>query len=104
MPDMFQLGSARTIHKDGSSLRDAQGRFVLLRGFNFGARSKSAPFLPIMPLGVKTLDAIQFQSELSAVTPQLDLMQQIGVSAVRLLVMWKALEPVPGNPEQLQPQ
>lgn len=104
MSDMFQLGSARTIHKDGSSLRDTQGRFVLLRGFNFGARSKSAPFLPIMPLTVQTLDATQFHSELAAVTPQLDLMQQIGVSVVRLLVMWKALEPVPGNPEQLQPQ
>ncbi|HEY2168859.1 MAG TPA: cellulase family glycosylhydrolase [Candidatus Angelobacter sp.] len=103
MPDMFQLGSARSIHKDGPSLRDAQGRFVLLRGFNFGGRSKHPPFLPIMPLGVQTLDAAQFHSELAAVMPQLDLMQQIGVSAVRLLVMWKALEPAPGDPEQLQP-
>src|SRR6476646_8263698 len=100
MSDMFQLGSARTIHKDGSFLRDSQGRFVLLRGFNFGARSKHPPFLPIMPLNVPTLDAAQFHSELAAVTPQLDLMQQLGVSVIRLLVIWKALEPVPGNPEQ----
>lgn len=103
MSDMFQLGSARTIHKDGSSLKDAQGRFVLLRGFNFGARSKHPPFLPIMPQNVQTLDATQFHSELAAVTPQLDLMQQTGVNVVRLLVMWKALEPAPGNPGQLQP-
>ena len=104
MSDMFQLGSARTIHKDGPWLRDNLGRFVLLRGFNFGTRSKHPPFLPIMPMSVQTLDATQFHSELAAVTPQLDLMQQLGVSAIRLLVIWKALEPVPGNPEQLQPE
>ena len=102
MADMFQLGSARDIHKDGAWLRDAQGRFVLLRGFNFGARSKHPPFLPIMPMDVATLDAASFHSELAAVAPQLDLMQQMGVTVVRLMVMWKALEPAPGFPEKLQ--
>ena len=102
-PSVFDLGNARSIRKEGTRLRDAEGRTVLLRGFNFGARSKLAPFLPVMPLDVRTLDPARFAGALASAAPQFDLMQQIGVSAVRLVVSWKALEPSPQNPEVLQP-
>ena len=42
-------------------------------------------------------------ARLPLAAPQFDLMQQMGVSAVRLVVSWKALEPSPQDPEVLQP-
>jgi hypothetical protein len=105
MAARFSLGSARSISKEGTLLRDAQQRFVLMRGVNFGGRSKAAPYLPIMPLNVSSLNPVQFQAELQAVQPYLDIMLQLGFNVVRLLVIWKALEPRP-NPtlSQLLPE
>src|SRR5437868_4972236 len=101
----FNLGSAHDIRKVGTQLLDAQDRYVLLRGINFGGRSKAAPYLPIMPLDVSTLDSVRFQAELQNVQPHLDLIQQLGFNVVRLPLMWKGLEPYPNpNLEQLLPQ
>src|SRR5437773_704136 len=101
----FQPGSARNLTKTGTWLRDAQNRFVLLRGVNFGSRSKLPPFLPVMPLGVTQLDAAgvaAFRQELVAVGPQLDLLAQLGFNVVRLVVPWKPIEPTPApDPRRL---
>lgn len=100
----FDPGNGRQLLKDGTWFRDAQGRYVLLRGVNFGSRSKRPPFLPILPLSVTTLDASQVDGELTAVRPSLDGLRRLGVNVVRLLVIWKAVEPTPnGNLEQLLP-
>jgi hypothetical protein len=100
----FNPGSARDLVKDGTWFRDAQGRFALFRGVNFGGRSKHPPYLPIMPLSIGTLDPNAFSTELAAAQPQLDLLKSLGMNVVRLPIMWKALEPTPNpNPGQLLP-
>ena len=100
----FTPGNARDLVADGTWFRDAQGRFALFRGVNFGGRSKHPPYLPIMPLSIGTLDPNAFSTELAAVQPQLDLLKSLGMNVVRLPIMWKALEPTPNpNPGQLLP-
>jgi hypothetical protein len=101
----FTAESTAQLHKQGKWLRDAQGRYVLLRGVNFGARNKLAPYIPIMPLSTATLDRVNFDAELAAVQPQLDLLHTMGVNVVRLPVIWKALEPTPNpNLDELMPE
>jgi endoglycosylceramidase len=105
-PTAFDPGHAQDIAKDGTWFRDAQQRYVLFRGVNFGARSKLPPFLPILPLSVHSLGANGAElvrNELAAVRPQLDLMRELGLNAVRLPVIWKALEPTPNPPRADQP-
>ncbi len=91
----FDPRSAREIDvgKDRTWFVDAQGRYVLFRGVNFASRSKLAPYLPILPLSVRSLDQNAFAIELKRVTPQLDLLQDLGFNLVRLIVMWKGVEP-----------
>jgi aryl-phospho-beta-D-glucosidase BglC (GH1 family) len=92
MPDR-----AQDIVKDGIWFKDPSGRYLLVRGVNFGARSKLSPFLPVFPVSFPT-SADPFatlQNELKAVGPQLDLMRTLGFNAVRIPVMWAALEPSP---------
>jgi len=102
--DSFQPGSARDLVQDGSWLRDSEGRYVLLRGVNFGSRSKLKPYLPVMPLEATTLDDERFAAEMKAVEPELERMRALGFNVVRLPVMWAALEPVPNaNLESLEP-
>lgn len=62
---------------DGPWIRDAEGRVVILRGFDTGNASKHAPYLP-------------WQAD-----AELDEMQEWGVSAVRLIIQWRAVEPQP---------
>jgi endoglycosylceramidase len=99
---------ARNLRKEGIWFRDPEGRFVLLRGINFGGRSKLPPYLPILPLDVRDLDADgvnRFRIELAAIQPEFDRMKELGFNAVRLLVMWKAIEPTPnGDLEDLLPE
>lgn len=103
-----ESGGAQGFVKDGSWFRDAQGRYLLFRGVNFAARSKLPPYLPVLPLEVKELDVqgiARFHEELEAVAPQLDYLKLLGFNVVRLLVMWKALEPKPNlKLDQLLPE
>jgi aryl-phospho-beta-D-glucosidase BglC (GH1 family) len=103
-PYNFSPASARDIGKDGLWFKDAQGRYVLLRGVNFGSRSKRPPYLPILPLSATSLDATQVDAELAAVRPELQRLRGLGVNVIRLPVIWKALEPTPNpNLETLLP-
>src|SRR6266700_540742 len=104
----FAMGAAQGFVKDGSWFRDAQGRYLLFRGVNLASRSKLPPYLPVLPLEVQALDQqglARFYQELEAVKPQLDILKMLGFNAVRLLVMWKAIEPKPNlNLDQLLPE
>lgn len=66
------------IHVDGTQFKDAQGRAVLLRGVNVGARAKAPPFLIMAP-------------------GDLDPLPSWGVNVVRLLFNWEAYEPAFGR-------
>lgn len=101
-PLRFEPGSARSLVKKGGWFRDAEGRYVLLRGVNFASRSKRPPYLPVLP--VVGWERVDFEEELARVAPQLDLLPALGFNAVRLLVIWKALEPVRSeHPRELSP-
>lgn len=84
-----------TFRKAGTWLRDAEGRYVILRGVNLGGRAKMAPYLPIYPPGRADLDPRVFQAELARASAALDRIPRMGFNVVRLLVTWKALEPRP---------
>ncbi len=101
----FEPGSARTLSKHGVWFRDTEQRYVLFRGVNFGVRSKFPPYLPILPLDVDTLDAERFRQELETMRPELDCLKQLGFNFIRLLIMWKGLEPRPNpNLNELLPE
>ena len=101
----FVPGIARDLVQDGRWLRDAQGRYVLFRGVNFGSRNKLKPYLPIMPLAATTLDEAQLRAEMLAVKPQLVQLKSLGMNVIRLPVMWEALEPEPNpNLDELLPE
>src|SRR5438270_2073766 len=98
MQARFEPGNAQDFVQDASWFRDAEGRYALFRGVNFGARSKLPPYLPILPITIKQInnESIElFQQELEAARPQLDYLKQLGFNIVRLLVLWKAIEPRP---------
>src|ERR1051325_4005082 len=67
--------------KSGTWFRDREGRFASFRGVNFAGRSKFPPFLPFPT------------ADFSNVQPDLDRLRDLGFNIVRLLVMWKRLEP-----------
>ena len=91
-PATFAVGSAREFDRDRDWLRDAAGRYVLLRGVNLASRSKRAPYLPVLPLETTTLDGAAVARELDRLRPELCRLQDLGVSVVRLLVIWKGIE------------
>jgi endoglycosylceramidase len=79
----------------------------MLRGVNFGPRSKLPPFLPVYPLHLRTVgaDPKVFAAELDRVRARLSVLPRLGFNTVRLLVMWKGVEPVFNpKPEQLTPE
>jgi len=88
--------SAAAIRKQGDWFVDAQGRYLLFRGVNLGSRSKLAPYLPVLPLRDTVpprADSDSVVQELRSVRPRLHELQELGFNFVRLLVMWKAIEP-----------
>jgi Cellulase (glycosyl hydrolase family 5)/Glycoside hydrolase family 5 C-terminal domain len=89
----FDPGTARDITRDSSFFfRDAEKRYVLLRGVNWGSRSKLPPYLPNYPLWEKTItqsDNTSYASKAGAI------MKKMGFNIVRLCVMWKGFEPKP---------
>jgi hypothetical protein len=97
--------TARDLVKDGIWFRDSQGRFVLFRGVNFASRSKFPPYLPIAPLQNKEISLQQLRNEIEVVKPQIKQLKDLGFNVVRLLIMWKAIEPTPNpNLDQLLPE
>jgi hypothetical protein len=93
---------------DAFRFADEQGRSVVFRGVNFGARSKLAPYLPVLPKGWHQGASLgdygpqQMQEALAEVAPSLDLMKTLGFNVARIPVIWKAMEPeLNPNPEQL---
>jgi len=76
---------------DGTRLRDALGRVVILRGVDAGGRSKFAPFVPFdFPDG--GFDA--------ALASYLDRAQGWGLDALRVPFTWAAVEPVQGMDDE----
>ena len=97
--------SARDFVKDGIWFHDIQGRFVLFRGVNFASRSKLPPYLPISPLQSKSLTSQELKAELRVIEPEIKRLAELGFNILRLLVMWKAIEPRPNpNLDQLLPE
>src|SRR6185503_16152923 len=84
----YTPGNARDLEKNGIWFRDREGRYATFRGVNFAGRSKAFPYLPF-PI-----------EDFASVQPELDRLRELGFNFVRLLVMWKALEPTP----QAQPE
>lgn len=68
---------------DGPWIRDGRGRIRILRGANVSGRCKSPPFVP-------------FDDPAT-----LDPLAAWGMDAIRLLVMWEALEPERGRIDEL---
>src|SRR5215213_10152562 len=90
MPYIYSPGNARDLEKVGIWFRDREGRYATFRGVNFSGTSKMPPYLPF-PM-----------TDFETVKPELDRMRDLGFNIVRLLVIWKALEPVPQeHPENL---
>lgn len=92
------IGSARDIERRGKWFIDSKGRYALFRGVNIAPRSKHAPYLPVFPLNVKDLgyNAVErCKNELASLAKYFDGLQNMGVNVVRLLVIWKAIEPEP---------
>jgi hypothetical protein len=87
----------KQIIKDGNWFRDNHGRYLLFRGVNFASRSKLPPYLPIAPLDISHINNTDLQEEVNKVAKDLDHLKDLGFNVIRLLIMWKALEPVP-NP------
>jgi len=85
--------NARDLEAVDGWLRDSSDRYVLLRGVNFGPRAKLSPYLPILP------------DQIDQARPQLARLRCLGMNVVRLLIMWKALEPFPNpNLDELSPE
>lgn len=84
----YTPGNARDLEKTGIWFRDREGRYATFRGVNFAGRCKATPYLPF-PM-----------TDFATVLPELDRLRELGFNVVRLLVMWKALEPTP----QQQPE
>ena len=101
----LEASNARNVQKDGTWFKDEDGRFLLFRGVNFASRTKLPPYLPVFPLDNKTASLDVLKKELAQVSPQLDILKQLGFNVIRLLVIWKAIEPFPNpNLDTLLPE
>ena len=75
------------LHAEGTALRDALGRVVVLRGVNAGGRSKLPPFAPF-DFGGGGYDA--------ALGAYLDRAASWGINTLRVPFTWEAVEPIEG--------
>ncbi len=73
---------------DGTAIRDALGRRVLLRGVNASGRAKVPPFAPF------EFDANSYDAALAA---YLDRAQAWGIDVIRAPFTWEAVEPSRGT-------
>ena len=87
----------KKILKDGNWFRDNHGRYLIFRGVNFGSRSKLSPYIPIVSLNIHDINEVDLQKEISLVEKNLDHLKDLGFNVIRLLIMWKAIEPFPNQ-------
>jgi len=78
------------LRTDGTLLRDALGRVVILRGVAAGGRSKFAPYAPFDFDGTDAGYA-------TALAAYLDRAAAWGVDVLRVPFAWAAVEPAPGS-------
>jgi len=79
------------LHTDGTTLRDALDRVVVLRGVDAGGRSKLTPFAPFDFTG-DGYDA--------ALGAYLDRAASWGINVLRVPFVWAAVEPTQGSYDQ----
>ena len=89
----FSPGVAQTFSQEGSWFKDSEGRYILFRGVNIGSQSKFAPLY--LPLQVSSFSDVK--TELEANSNSLTTLNQLGFNFVRLVIMWKGLEPTPDD-------
>src|SRR5688500_17087366 len=92
------IHNARLLLKQGKWFKDDKSRFVLFRGVNFASRSKLPPYLPIVSLDKNNISENELDEEIKKMAVHLDRLKQLGLNIVRLLIIWKGLEPSP-NPD-----
>jgi endoglycosylceramidase len=80
--------SSTRLTADGTELRDAAGRLVVLRGADAGERSKLAPFAPF-DFPANGYDA--------ALASYLDRAASWGINVLRVPFAWAAVEPTQGS-------
>ncbi len=75
---------------DGTWIRDTQGRVIIVHGMNVNDPAKHPPYLPFTDTVItgETLDQNLEQNFAR--------LRGLGLNAVRLIVVWAALEPTPG--------
>ena len=96
--DGIYLNNARLLSKQDKWFKDDKSRFVLFRGVNFASRSKFTPYLPIVPLNKNKISDNELDEEIKKMAVHLDRLKHLGLNIVRLLILWKGLEPLP-NPD-----
>jgi hypothetical protein len=89
--------------KEDNWFKDKYGRYVIFRGINFAQRTKLPPYLPLLRLDVKTASCEDLQEEISKRQKDLTLLKDLGFNIVRLLVIWKAIEPSANQKLELLP-
>lgn len=95
----------KQIFKDGNWFKDNYGRYLLFRGVNFASRSKLPPYLPIVSLNIHDINNVDLQAEINLVEKNLDHLKDLGLNIIRLLIIWKAIEPFPNpNLDELLPE
>lgn len=92
------INNARLLLKQGKWFKDDKSRFVLFRGVNFASRSKLPPYLPIVSLDKNNISENELDEEIKKMAVHLDRLKHLGLNIVRLLIIWKGLEPSP-NPD-----
>ena len=92
------LNNARLLFKQDKWFIDDKSRFVLFRGVNFASRSKFPPYLPIVPLNKNNISENELDEEIKKMDVHIDRLKHLGLNIVRLLILWKGLEPSP-NPD-----
>ena len=73
------------VWSDGTWLRDAQGRVILIHGINVS--QKVPPYLPDNPPATTISQTAAYFANI----------KQAGFDAVRLIIIWAGLEPTPGT-------
>jgi len=92
------IHNARLLLKQDKWFKDDKSRFVIFRGVNFASRSKFPPYLPIVPLDKNNISDNELDEEIKKMGVHIDRLKHLGLNIVRLLILWKGLEPSP-NPD-----